>query len=102
MPDELRERVAEALWRQSWGRLGGAPDGASFGAMFEGNQQKWRTFADAAIAAYEAARPTESDPATIERMVDAMRRAPIWEDDEFMPGAWAALALAAWRAEHRV
>ena len=135
MKDDIRERVAEAIWRVT-----------DTGVPYW-NQAKFQEMADAAIAAYEAARPdvlcayvdplgkrcghesryhieapmwctvcqatpdpvgaqfyhdflearpTEPDPATIERMARALARA-YWDEGDEAP---SDLALAAWRAEH--
>ena len=155
--DDLRERVAEAIWLSLWG--GTTPAGQSW--EHADPDGLWRKHADAAIAAYEAARPalfkhpvmnhleaeslaeqvnrlaewivasvpgepsqsqgaidtairimaqsrpTEPDPATIQRMARALFELD-WEGDpEFADAVWesereewSTRAMAAWRAEH--
>ena len=150
MPDELRERVTEAVHRAL---VETSDEMRARGLMGTVDATVFDRFTDAAIAAYEAARPdavqertdwlyrhlcdalavepvsnpthhdwdvavarvrrlaearpTEPDPATIEKMARALFELD-WEGDpeitEAIWGsereAWGARALAAWRAEH--
>ena len=95
MPDELRERVAMALTAYLWGK-----------EVTNLTRQLMGGAADAAIAAYEATRPTEPDPATIERMTRAYVRAQApncteaYIDAVLAPGnSITEGMLAAWHAE---
>ena len=80
--DELRERVAEAIKHA----FNSAPGEFDFDDVCE------------------EARPTEPDPATIERMANGIEAMIVAGETraENAHDYWRLIALAAWRAEHEV